>query len=148
MARRLAKRRRRKPPLTRGRLTIALSHSNDPLADVDKHSGWMRRLRQLAIDHINDLGGEGLISHAERVLVKRCAMLTLQLEMIELKWMASEDGEATEIEGYQRCVNTLRRTLEALGLQRRAKEITPTLDEYLARQPTDSADGHAAEPMQ
>jgi hypothetical protein len=37
----------------------------------------------------------------------------------------------TLIDRYQRCSNTLRRLLEALGLQRRAKDVTPTLSRQL-----------------
>ena len=33
---------------------------------------------------------------------------------------------------YQRTANSARRLLESVGLKRRAKDITPSLDEYLA----------------
>jgi hypothetical protein len=56
------------------------------------------------------------------------------------------------LERYQRAVNTLRRVLETLGLQRRPRDITPSLPQYLAHralrppievatEPTDVADG-------
>jgi hypothetical protein len=53
----------------------------------------MRRLRDLIADHISDLGGQDLISSAEMILVRRAAMLTLQLEMMEQRW-AQNEGEA------------------------------------------------------
>jgi hypothetical protein len=34
---------------------------------------------------------------------------------------------------YQRATNTLRRTLESVGLERRQRDVTPSLAEYLAR---------------
>jgi hypothetical protein len=73
------------------------------------------------------------LSTAELMLVRRSAQLTLQLEMMEEDW-ASRGGEAPakRLETYQRTTNTLRRTLESLGLQRRSKDVTPTLQEYLA----------------
>lgn len=94
----------------------------------------MRRLRDLVAAHVNDLGGADNISEAEQVLVRRAAMLTLQAEMMESRWSAN-GGEATvaQIDVYQRLVGALRRTLEALGLKRRMKDATPTLDEYLSR---------------
>ena len=95
----------------------------------------MRRLRDLVSDHISDLGGEDHISSSERTLVNRCAMLALQLEMLETKF-ADNDGVAGSdaLNMYQRCLNTLRRTLKSLGLQRRARNVTPTVDQYLASQ--------------
>jgi hypothetical protein len=62
-------------------------------------------------------------------------MLCLQLELQEQRFAQNENGEASakQIETYQRCTNTLRRTLEALGLQRRPRNVTPSIAEY-ARQ--------------
>lgn len=90
----------------------------------------MRRLRDLISLHISDLGGEDNISHSERALINRASMLILQVEMQEQAF-AANDGVASkdQLEVYQRVVNTLRRTLESLGLQRRQRDITPTLDD-------------------
>ena len=141
------RRRRKGARFTLARLRSATDNSGDNLADVNQRSEPIRRLKQLTRAHITDLGGEALISHAERVLVKRCAMLILQLEFIELRWVSGgKDVETGDLDAYQRCVNTLRRTLETLGLQRRAKEITPTLGEYLERQR--AANGDPREPVQ
>jgi hypothetical protein len=51
---------------------------------------------------------------------------------LEQRW-AENNGEANpkQLELYGRTTNTLRRTLEAVGLQRRAKDITPSLTEYV-----------------
>ena len=85
----------------------------------------MRRYRDLIADHVSDLGGKDAISEAEKVLVRRAAMLCLQTELMETRW-AENNGEASpkQIETYQRTVNTLRRLLESLGLQRRPKDVT------------------------
>jgi hypothetical protein len=60
-------------------------------------------------------------------------MLTLQLELMEQRFAVNENGEASakQLETYQRVTNTLRRTLESLGLQRRQHDVTPTLSAYL-----------------
>jgi hypothetical protein len=99
-------------------------------AEVDHRSAWMRRYRDLIQAHLSDLGGEAEVSEAEKVLVRRAAMLTLQLELLERRFAGNESGEASpaQIETYQRCTNTLRRMLEALGLKRRAREIPPRGD--------------------
>ena len=98
----------------------------------DHRTAWMRRLRDLVAEHTAQLGND--VTEAERRLIARAAMLTIQCEMLDAKF-ANEEGVAcrTDIETYQRCSNTLRRLLESLGLQRRAKNITPpTVDAYLA----------------
>jgi hypothetical protein len=66
-------------------------------------------------------------SLAERVLVRRAAMLCLQLELLEQRFAANDGGQASaaQLEQYQRGTNSLRRTLQALGLERRAKDVTP-----------------------
>jgi hypothetical protein len=62
---------------------------------------------------------------------------------LEVRFAEAGEAEGQSLERYQRVANTLRRLLESLGLQRRAKDITPTLREYLhARvvEPTGSPD--------
>ena len=104
----------------------AVSNGSVLLEGVDHRSAWMRRLRDLIADHVADLGGADALSAAERALIRRAAMLTLQTELMESRWNEN-DGEASakQIEVYQRVVGALRRTLEALGLARRAKDVTP-----------------------
>jgi hypothetical protein len=59
-------------------------------------------------------------------------MLCLQCEMIERRWDESEgEASAKSLDAYQRTTNTLRRTLEALGLQRRQKDVTPSVEDYV-----------------
>jgi hypothetical protein len=97
------------------------------LHDVDGRSAWMRRLRDLIADHVSDLGGPDVLSTAEKALIRRAAMLTVQTELMESRWNEN-NGEASprQIETYQRTANTLRRLLESLGLRRRARDVTPT----------------------
>lgn len=94
----------------------------------------MRRLKDLVADHTSDLGGQDHISHSERVLIRRAAMLTLQCELMERNWVANHNGQAStkQLEVYQRATGALRRTLESLGLQRRPRDVSPpTLRQYL-----------------
>ena len=93
----------------------------------------MRRYRDLIQLHESDLGGEDLISESERRLVRRAAMLTLQCELLDHKFALSE-GEASviDLDRYQRASNSLRRLLESLGLQRRQRDVTPSVEDYVA----------------
>ena len=125
-------RKRSAPSLTA--LRSAVSNGSALLPDLDHRSAWARRLRDLCNDAIADLGGADVISSAEHVLIRRSAMLTLQLELMERRWATEQDGLAgpKSLRTYQTTTNTLRRVLETLGLKRRARDVTPSLREYLA----------------
>src|SRR5215468_8117860 len=114
-------------PKARSRIT----NGNSLLPNVDGRSCWVRRFRDLNALHLSDLGGEDRASEAEKALVRRIATLIVELERLEMCF--AEAGQATDhqLELYGRTANTLRRLLEAVGLQRRPKNVTPTLDQYL-----------------
>jgi hypothetical protein len=86
--------------------------------------------------HVADLGGQDAISQAEASILRRAATITTELERVESRFAAGE-GTPTDVDLYQRATNTLRRTLEAVGLQRRQRDVTPSLAEYLARRATE-----------
>jgi hypothetical protein len=113
--------------LTLANVRSAITNGSQLLHDVNHNSTWMRRLRDLINMHIADLGGDECVTEAERRIIRRAAMLTLQLEMQEQRWAHNSEGEASraQLDVYQRCSNTLRRLLESLGLQRRARDVTP-----------------------
>jgi hypothetical protein len=113
--------------LTPSRLEDALRHGPQLLDTVDHRTGWMRRLKDLLNGHESDLACGASLSEGQRAIIRRCAMLQVQLEMLERKW--AEDGGAAgskDLETYQRCSNSLRRLLESLGLHqgRRAIDVT------------------------
>jgi hypothetical protein len=101
------------------------------LGDVDERGPWCRRLRDLQRAHESDLGGREALSEGQRTLLRRIAMLELQLEMLESRF-AQNDGEASgeQLMLYQRVASALRRLLESLGLHegRKARDVTPRLD--------------------
>jgi hypothetical protein len=120
----------------------AITNGNTILAgNVDHRSTWMRRLRDLQQAHLSDAGGFDNVSEAEKSLIRRASMLELQLEMMDAKF-AANDGEASlpQLQAYQSACNTLRRTLEAVGLQRRPKEVSkPSLTQYLQQRQINEA---------
>jgi len=124
----------RKGRLTDAKVRSALTNGSSILANTDHRSAWMRRLRDLVVAHESDLGGEELISEGERRLIRRAAMMTLQLEMMEQRWAQNGgEGSTQQVETYQKVTGALRRVLESLGLKRRPRDVTPRLDEYLRR---------------
>ena len=108
------------PPQQRSRVTNA----SKLLPNVDGRSTWVRRCRDLIELHVADLGGHDAISEAERSIVRRCAVLTTELEMLEQTFATNGQATDNQLDLYQRTANSLRRMLEANGLRRRARKVT------------------------
>jgi hypothetical protein len=99
------------------------------LPGIDGRSAWVRRSKDLIAEFASDIPNA---SAAERSLIRRCAVLTVQLEMLEQKFaQARGDAAPAELDLYQKIANTLRRHLSTLGLQRRAKDVGPTLGDLI-----------------
>ncbi|MDT8321817.1 MAG: hypothetical protein RQ826_14950 [Xanthomonadales bacterium] len=97
---------------------------------IDGRSPWARRFRDLIGLHISDLGGPDNVSESERQIVRRCATLEVELERLEGMFAQAGEADPATLDLYQRTANSLRRLLEANGLQRRAVDTTPTLQQY------------------
>jgi len=66
-------------------------------------------------------------------LLRRAITLIVELERREAEFaqLGRAGSDDTALIIYSTTTNTLRRTLEALGLHRRARDVSPTLSEYL-----------------
>jgi hypothetical protein len=93
---------------------------------LDGRTVAARRARDLAAALSTDLGGDDL-SVAQRQLVTRAAMLGAFIEDCEARWLAGDDVDVT---AWLSAIDRQRRTLMALGLERRARPV-PSLTEYL-----------------
>jgi hypothetical protein len=118
---------------TRSTSRSRISNRAAALPGVDGRSTWVRRLRDLIESHTSDLGGEDAVSEAERSIIRRIATLTVELERMEVEFAAAGSAQPDQLDLYQRTANSLRRLLEAIGLQRRARDVTPDPLEYAAR---------------
>jgi hypothetical protein len=84
--------------------------------------------------HVADKGGEENVSESERAIIKRAATLIVECEIMEGKFALAEGASERALDLYGRTANTLRRLLETIGLQRRARDVT-TLVDYLGAKP-------------
>jgi hypothetical protein len=109
----------------------AIANGSALLPGVDGRSAWVRRCRELINDHIGDLGGEDNTSTAERSIIRRAAVLTTELERLEVKFAGAGQATDSDLDLYIRASGNLRRLLEAVGLQRRARDMGPTLGDLL-----------------
>jgi hypothetical protein len=108
---------------------------------VDGRTLWCRRFRDLNALIIDDLGGDDLVTEAQRAIVRRAALLITECERLETGFAVAGAASLAELEVYSRISNSQRRLLESLGLKRRAKDVTPpSLHEYLRRRPMEAAE--------
>ena len=101
------------------------------LEDIDERSCVARRFRDVFSLHISDLGGFDAISEAQTSICRRAAVITCELEKLECALAQSEKPDAGLADLYSRLSNTLRRLLESIGLERRARDVTPSLSKLL-----------------
>ena len=99
---------------------------------VDGRSTWARRMRDLLDLHTADLGGVDVASAAERSIIRRASTITVELELLEQRFAIAGGASIADLDLYLRASNTLRRLFEVVGLQRRQRDVTPSLRSYLA----------------
>ena len=96
---------------------------------LDGRSQTARRFRDLVEAIGNDLGGVDHLSEGQKQLIRRAATLSIMAEAMEADAVRNLafDGEA-----YGVLCDRLGRCLQRLGLERKARDVTPTLQSYLA----------------
>ena len=96
---------------------------------LDGRSQTARRFRDLVETIGNDLGGVDHLSEGQKQLIRRAATLSIMAEAMEADAVRNLafDGEA-----YGVLCDRLGRCLQRLGLERKARDVTPTLQSYLA----------------
>src|SRR5712692_7051057 len=62
----------------------------------DGRSGWSRRMHDLFSLFISHMGGEDVVSEAERSIARRSAASTVELEWIEQGFALSKNGPTPE----------------------------------------------------
>jgi hypothetical protein len=93
------------------------------LIDGDQRSPWVRRAKDLINEFLGEhLAGADNCSPAERAIVRRIAVLITELERLEAKFAAQNEASPEQLLLYGRTANTLRRLLEAIGLERRQRD--------------------------
>jgi hypothetical protein len=103
------------------------------LPGVDGRSPWVRRCKDIIAAHLSDLGGADNASAAERSIIRRASVMTVELERLEAQFALAGEADPETLDLYARTAGNLRRLLEAVGLQRRARDVSPpSVAEYLA----------------
>jgi hypothetical protein len=99
------------------------------LSDLDRRTGAAKRAHDLVKAIREDLGGEDRLATGERQIIQRAALLGTLAEDLETRWLLGESIDAGTL-----CAigNAQRRLLEAVGIKRVPRDVTPKLSTYLA----------------
>jgi hypothetical protein len=103
------------------RKSSAVSSGRRMFVHGDASSAWSRRYRDIVAGHVSDLGGRSALSEAEISLIKRVSTLELECEQFEGQLSM---GQVIDLDLFQRMTNSLRRTLETLGIERKPRDVT------------------------
>ena len=104
----------------RSRQRSAITNGTKLLPGIDQRGPWIRRAKDLLQEFHSDVPEP---SAAERSIIRRCAVLTVELEQLESKFAAAGSATPDDLDLYVRASGNLRRLLLAIGLQRRPKQI-------------------------
>jgi hypothetical protein len=96
---------------------------------------WARRFADILGEIIGDLGGRGVLSEGQRQLARRCATIAIACERMEGEAAA---GNEINLDTYGALTDRLGRAFQRLGLRRKARDVTPTLAQYLEQQRANS----------
>jgi hypothetical protein len=108
----------------------AKTNGRRAFVEGDGRGPWARRWRDLQALYADDLGGASTLSEFQCGLVGTAATLRCELERLEGRLSI---GEAIELDQFGRLAGHYRRICETLGIERRKRDLTPSLAEYLAQ---------------
>jgi hypothetical protein len=120
----------------------AVTSGRKLFVEGNPNSAWSRRYYDLCHSHIHDIScGEGrdALTAAQLSLIKRASAIECELERLDARLSV---GEEVNLGEYGRAASHLRRLFETLGIERKPRDITPTLSE-IAREI--EAEKHSAE---
>jgi hypothetical protein len=109
-----------------------LTNGKELLPDVDGRSILYKRFKDIARLVAADQGGLDALSEARVQLVRRFAATCVMAEQLEANMC---NGLPIDINQHTALSSTLVRLGARIGIDRRAKHITPNLTDYLELQP-------------
>jgi hypothetical protein len=110
------------------------------LADLDGRTRAFQAVTKVIAAIESDLGGSEHLSVAEQQIITRAALTGAMLEDMGVRWLS---GETVDPGLYATLSNAERRSLEAVGLRRRPRDVTPkSMREYAASKAASPAGSH------
>src|SRR5260370_4471940 len=81
------------------------------LPGVDGRSPWVRRCKDVISSHLSDLGGVDNTSAAERSLIRRVSVMTVELERLEATFALAGEAAPNDLHLYSRITGNMSRVL-------------------------------------
>ena len=108
----------------------AVSNGNRLFApdSVDGRSVAARRFHDILEQIQADLGGADRMSEGQRQLCRRAATMSMQCELMEAEAVA---GRVFDVDCFGQLCDRLGRCLQRIGLERKPRDVTPSLHSYL-----------------
>jgi hypothetical protein len=98
------------------------------LDQLDGRTVAARAVRDTLAALVSDLGGEEMVSAAQRQIAQRAAILGSMLNDLGVRWL---NGDQIDVSTYATLSNAERRNLETIGIRRQARDVK-TLAQHLA----------------
>jgi hypothetical protein len=99
------------------------------LQGVDRRTQLAKRFKEIVAAIEKDQGGGARLSEARMQLIRRFAATAVLAEQIEVRLASGEEINAQE---HALLSSSLVRLVQRIGINRTAKDITPTLSQYRA----------------
>ncbi len=106
-----------------------VTNGKETLPGVDGRSTVARRYHDICAAIATDQGGADRMSEARLQLVRRFAAAAVLAEQMEARLAR---GEEIDVGQHAHLSSTLCRLAQRIGLKRVARDVTPTLHEYMA----------------
>ena len=114
-----------------------ISNGAEFLPRVDGRSLIVRRYRDITNAITSDQGGANALSEARLQLIRRFSAAAVLAEQLESDLA---NGKQINITEHALLCSTLVRVARQIGINRAAKDITPTLDQYLRDRSLEAAE--------
>jgi hypothetical protein len=108
-----------------------ISNGREILPGCDQRLAVARRYRDLIAMIVADLGGLELCSEAKLQLIRRFAAIAVMAEDIEAQLAR---GERIDVAQHTALSSTLVRLGQRIGLRRAAKNVVPSLADYIEQE--------------
>jgi hypothetical protein len=107
-----------------------VTNGSDVLPNVDGRTALARRYRDIACALVADAGGEDKCSETKIQLIRRFSAAAVLAESMEARLA---NGEQINIGEHALLSSTLVRIAQRIGINRLPKNLTPDLQDYIAR---------------
>jgi hypothetical protein len=100
------------------------------LPGIDQRSRWVRRCKDIIADFLSAVPDA---TPAEQAILRCAGVMKTELEMLERDFALAGQAKPEGFDLYIRGSGNLRRLLETVGLQRRARDVSPGILGSLAQ---------------